>query len=119
LSHNLYRVTLKNGEIWAIDTTGTQYGYPDPLCPWRNFEQHRTGKIYRESEFGYIRHDAYQSYGAYPVRPMVTQKIEKEELAKALEEKIPALAQEYGGKMDAMLRGSDAAFKQAKERILD
>ena len=33
LPHNLYRVTLKNGEIWAVDTTGAQYGYAEPLCP--------------------------------------------------------------------------------------
>ena len=45
--------------------------------------------------------------------------VEKEELTKALEEKIPVLAREYGGKLNAILRGSDAAFKQAKDRFLD
>jgi len=29
LYHNLYRITLKNEEIWAVDTTGAQYGYAD------------------------------------------------------------------------------------------
>ena len=43
---------------------------------------------------------------------MVAQKVEKQELARALGEKIPAWAQEYEGKLDAILRGSDAAFKQ-------
>lgn len=50
---------------------------------------------------------------------MVAQKIEKQELTNALEEKIPALAREHGGKLNAILRGSDAAFKQAKDRFLD
>jgi hypothetical protein len=45
--------------------------------------------------------------------------VEKEELTKTLEEKIPVLAWEYGGKLNAILRGSDAAFKQAKDRFLD
>jgi glutathionylspermidine synthase len=54
-----------------------------------------------------------------PARHMVAQKIEKQELTKALEEKIPALAREHGGKLNAILRGSDAAFKQAKDRFLD
>ena len=54
-----------------------------------------------------------------PVRDIVAQKVEKEDLAKALEEKIPAWAQEYGGKLNAILRGSDAAFKQTKNRFLD
>jgi hypothetical protein len=117
--HNLYRVTLRNGEIWAIDTTGAQCGYADPLCPWHDFEQRRSSKINRECEFGYIRHQVYQSYAMFPVRQMVIQKVEKQELAMALEEKIPAWAQEYGGKLNAILRGSDAAFKQAKNRFLD
>ncbi|KAL9131473.1 MAG: hypothetical protein Q9217_000621 [Psora testacea] len=86
--HNIYRVTLQNGEIWAVDATGAQYGYPDPLCPWRDFEQRRSGKINRECEFGYIRHQVYQSYGMIPVRHMVAQKIEKEELTNALEERF-------------------------------
>jgi hypothetical protein len=119
LFHNLYRATLKNGEIWAVDTTRAQYGYADPLCPWHDFEQRRSGKINRECEFGYIRHQVYQSYAMFPVRYMVAQKIEKQELTKVLEEKIPALAQEHGGKLNAILRGSDAAFKQAKDRFLD
>ncbi|MCJ1394153.1 hypothetical protein MMC18_007031 [Xylographa bjoerkii] len=117
--HNLYRVTLKNGEIWAVDTTGAQYGYTDPISPWRDFEQHRSGKIIREHEFGYIRHQAYPSHKRFPMRQMVVQKIEKQELAEALEVQIPALAREHGGKLNAILRGSDAAFKQAKDRFLD
>ncbi|KAL1966245.1 hypothetical protein VTN77DRAFT_4598 [Rasamsonia byssochlamydoides] len=117
--HNLYRVTLKNGEIWAVDTTGAQYGYANPLCPWRDFEQYRLGKINRVCEFGYIRHQVYQSYGMFPERHMVAQEIEKQELTRALEEKIPALAREHGGKLNAILKGSDTAFKQAKDRFLD
>jgi hypothetical protein len=117
--HNLYRVTLKNGEIWAVDTTGAQYGYADPLSPWRDFEQHRSGKINREHEFGYIRYKVYTSYGMFPMRHSVVQTIEKQELTKALEERIPELAQEHGGKLDAILRGSDTTFKQAKDRFLD
>lgn len=102
-----------------MDTTGAQYGYADPLCSWRDFEQHRSGKINREYEFGYIRREVYQSLEMYPVRHFLAQKIEKQELAKALEENIPALAREHGGKLNAILKGSDAAFKQARDRFLD
>ena len=34
-----------------MDTTGAQYEYADPLCPWRDFEQRQSGKINRECEF--------------------------------------------------------------------
>jgi len=63
--------------------------------------------------------DANHLYGMFPARPMVAQKIEKQGLTKALEEKILALAREHGGKLNAILRGSDVAFKQAKDRSLD
>ncbi|ELR04407.1 hypothetical protein GMDG_01483 [Pseudogymnoascus destructans 20631-21] len=117
--HNLYRVTLKNGERWAVDTTGAQYGYPDPLCPWHDFEHHRSGKIFREYEFSYIRRKTYESFGMFPVRHMVAHKMEKQELAKALEDKISSWAQEHGGKLNAILIGSDATFKQAKDKFLE
>jgi glutathionylspermidine synthase len=55
----------------------------------------------------------------FPVRHMIAQKIEKQELTKALKEKTPALAREHGGKLNTILRDSDAAFKQAKDRFLD
>jgi hypothetical protein len=55
----------------------------------------------------------------FPAKHMIAQKVEKQDLAEALEEKIPAWAQEYGGKLNAILRGSDAAFKQAKNRFLE
>ena len=116
--HSFYRVTLKNGEVWAVDTTGAQYGHPDPLCPWPDFEQRRSCKVIRECEFGYIRHQVYQSYGMFPVRHMIVQKTEKQEISEALEGKIPALARECGGKLNAILRGSDAAFEQARDRFL-
>jgi hypothetical protein len=119
LFHNLYRATLKSGEIWAIDTTGAQCGYADPLCPWRDFEQHRSSSINRECKFGYIRHRVFQSSGMFPMRPMVAQKVEKQDLTETLEEKIPAWAQAYGGKLSTILRGSDATFEQAKNRFLD
>ena len=55
----------------------------------------------------------------FPVRYMVAQKIEKQELTKAFEEKIPALAREHRGKLNAILRCWDAAFKQATDKFLD
>jgi hypothetical protein len=55
----------------------------------------------------------------FPARYKVAQKMEKQDLAKALEKKIPTWPQEYGGKLNAILRGSDAAFRQAKTWFLD
>ncbi len=117
--HNVYRITLKNGEVWAVDATGAQFGYVDPLCPWHDFEQRRLGKVEAERAFGHVRYKAYQSHGLSPLRNMVARKIELEELTEALEDKIPALAAEFGPKLHIVLRGSDAAFQQAKDNFLN
>lgn len=111
-----------HGQKWRDVGGGhyrAQYGYTDPLCPWRDFEEDRSCKVNRECEFGYIRHQGYQSYGMFPVRYIVAQRVEKEELTKALEEKIPLLAKERGGKLIAILRGSDAAFEKANDEFLN
>jgi hypothetical protein len=117
--HNLYRVTLKNGEVWAVDPSGAQHGHTDPLCPWHDFERQRSSKITDKYEFGYIRYQLYQSYGTFAERLMVVQSVEKLGLTKALEENIPALAREHKGELNTILKGSDAAFNQAKIKFLD
>jgi len=119
MSHYLYRVTLENGEVWAVDTTGAQIGYADPLCPWHDFEQKRSSKIIKECELGYVRNQVCQSYGSHSIRQMVALDIEREELAKAIEDMIPVWARDCGGNLHAILRGSDSAFEEAKNRFLD
>ena len=102
-----------------MDTTGAQYGYPDPLCPWPGFEQRRSCKVVIDYEFGAIRQRFNQFMAMRPERHIVAEMTEKRELAEAIEEMIPALAQACGGKLNVIVRGSDAAFKEAKDRFLD
>lgn len=116
--HNLYRVTLKNGEIWALDTTGAQCGWPDPLRPWREFVRERGCRTMREENFGYIRQRFYQSSRESRYRYMAAQMMEKEELGKALDAKISSWAEERGGKLDVILKGSNESFEIAKNRFL-
>jgi hypothetical protein len=49
---SLLRVTFKSGETWAVDTTGTQYGYPETLSPWKEYKRQRTESVARTQEFG-------------------------------------------------------------------
>lgn len=102
-----------------MDITGAEYGYPGPLSPWLDFALHRSSKINRESDFGYVRRQVYRQYGSFPLRHTVAHTIEKLEVTKALEERIPAWAQERGGKLNPVLRGTDVTFKQAKDILLD
>ncbi|KAA8576643.1 hypothetical protein EYC84_006732 [Monilinia fructicola] len=118
LSHDLYRVTLNNGEEWAVDCTGVQYGYTEPLCSWSHISQHRLSKINAVNAFGYARQKpCHLGEIKHPIVRMVVSKKEQaqRELAMALNKKIPELAQEYGGKLNAILEGSDAVFERAKD----
>ena len=102
-----------------MDTTGAQHGYPDPLSPWPGFEQRRSCKFFSDNVFGGIRHEVEEYLKNFPVRRMVAQMFEKRELCDAIEEEVPALVQAWGGKLNVILKGSDAAFEKAKDKFLD
>jgi hypothetical protein len=53
------------------------------------------------------------------MRQIVATVAEKQDLTSALKAKIPTWAQECGGKLSAILRGSDATFKKAEVRLLN
>ena len=55
----------------------------------------------------------------FSVRQIMTQKIEKQKLVIALEEKISALTRKHEGKLNVILRDSNSAFKQVKDRFLN
>jgi hypothetical protein len=113
-NHALCRVTLKNGEAWAIDTTGAQYGYPETLCPWPEYKQQRTETVGRAREFGSI-HAHHHSITSKKI-PGV---IEMLDLSRMLTELIPLWTRLHGGTLNAILRGSDAVFKGASDKFLD
>ncbi len=41
ISHEIIKVTLRSGEVFAVDITGAQYGYHEPVTPWTKYEQER------------------------------------------------------------------------------
>ena len=102
-----------------MDTTGAQHGYPGPLCPWPGIEQRRSYKVEKDSVFGTVQYEAFNALMILPRRHIVAQMTERQELCDAIEKRIPALAQACGGKLSTILRGSDATFKEAKDKFLD
>ncbi|RAQ73337.1 hypothetical protein COH21_013043, partial [Aspergillus flavus] len=114
-SHIIYRVVLKSGGMWAMDPSGAQYGFSECLYTWSDFEKYRIGKVHSENSLGYHRGEMsrFNGYGL-DVSDMVLLN-----LTSALDEKIPALANVYGGKLKLILQGSDATFQKAKNELLD
>ncbi|KAE8325446.1 hypothetical protein BDV39DRAFT_206984 [Aspergillus sergii] len=118
-NHHVYRATLNNGEIWAIDLSGTQYGFSQCLSPWREFENTRLTSVHRQANLGYHRVEIRRSCYHLKDRCMVIWWAELFDLAAALEEKIPTLSSSHGGNLKSILQGSEAAFQNAKSELLD
>ncbi|KAI6716622.1 hypothetical protein JHW43_000881 [Diplocarpon mali] len=39
--HEMLKVTLRSGEAFAFDIAGAQYGYPEPITPWKQYKEGR------------------------------------------------------------------------------
>ncbi|KAE8146302.1 hypothetical protein BDV25DRAFT_143831 [Aspergillus avenaceus] len=118
-SHNVYRVTLRNGEQWVIDPTGAQFGFPDPLCTWQALESNHVDMIHAENPLGSTRSFVRHLEGMYRRGTEICSLKEELDLMKALEMRVPLLFQVFGTDLFMTLQGgSDAEFDQAKEEFL-
>jgi hypothetical protein len=122
-NHNLFRVTLKSGDVWAVDPCSAQFGYTSPLSAWHNYEKHRTSKVNTVFEFGHTSSylfesipSLYQGFAELESSDWIAQRVEKRALAKMVDEYIP---QEQAGKSSNMLAGSDGSFETAKQLFLE
>ncbi|KAE8378074.1 hypothetical protein BDV26DRAFT_292553 [Aspergillus bertholletiae] len=118
-NHHIYRLMLKNGEVWAFDPSGAQYGFSEYLCPWADYAKQRLGGVHHEANLGYYRSEMRRCYYHCDARYLTIWRMELVDLASALEEKIAILLQAYGGSLQSLLRGSDAMFERAKDELLN
>ncbi|KAF1831121.1 hypothetical protein BDW02DRAFT_70246 [Decorospora gaudefroyi] len=93
--HNIYLVGLNDDEIWAIDPTGAQFGYYEPLCSWGTFQE-RISDVQRVEEFGYIRDKVFYDHASYPVKLLISLQAEKDDLVKKVEDWLDAWATLHG-----------------------
>lgn len=69
--HNVYKVVLKQGETWAIDPTGAQFGYHEPLCSWETFQQ-RVSSVKGVLEFGRLRNKVFYDGAKSPFKSVLS-----------------------------------------------
>lgn len=50
--HELFRVTTRNGEMYALDLTSAQYGYYEPIVPWDFYRSQRVAQVVKILSFG-------------------------------------------------------------------
>jgi hypothetical protein len=39
--HTALKITLRSGELFAIDLAGASFGHHEPIVPWKEFEEKR------------------------------------------------------------------------------
>ena len=71
------------------------------------------------NELGYIRHKVFYNHMKYPIRSMVSQQAEKEELVKTLEDWLPVWVTLHSGKFNTILQGPEATFESTKHGFLE
>ena len=51
-AHTIIRVVMKNGESYALDMAGAQYGWHEPTTPWQLYNASRVRRIKEVVPFG-------------------------------------------------------------------
>ena len=53
--HNVIKGKMKNGEVYAVDFTGAQYGWRQMIMPWELYSSSRIEEVKKVSPFGYTK----------------------------------------------------------------
>lgn len=115
-----FRITINEDEDYALDITGAQFGFYDPLTPWASYQQNRIETLGRVRNLTSLR-DGYRvrskKFGQRKGWD-VTRKSQNGELAKSF-----ALAWESwqveNEALSAMLELCEGAFRKRQGELLD
>ena len=50
--HNIIKITMKTGEVYALDMTGAQYGWTECIVPWKTYVESRVREVKKVVPFG-------------------------------------------------------------------
>ncbi|MCJ1398892.1 hypothetical protein MMC11_002093 [Xylographa trunciseda] len=104
--HDLLKITLPDGQAYALDTTSAQYGYYKPIVPWDDFFRWRVEYVLTIRPFGACRL-VFQQELDKNVR--AKEKIHGNPLAVGLDTGIFYLNNEFSMRLD---RSSDEWLKR-------
>ena len=105
--HCIIRITLKNGEEYALDISGAQYGFPQPLSPWKHYIDAHVQNIEDVKPLGY--HRKQFKFVRKPERGCNGVKTCDEEIAEVVNAAIEQW-QKANGKLRDLLRLHEGMF---------
>ncbi|KAK1840036.1 set domain-containing protein 5 [Colletotrichum chrysophilum] len=115
VAHQIYKVSLENGELWAMDITGAQHGRSDLLVPWSTYVEGRSTAINRECSLGFFRSRPARE-SLHWMSPALSMQVMV--LAGAFDQAIPRLVTAHGGSMQTLLTGSGTTYQSTAQRFL-
>lgn len=114
----IYKVTMRNQETWAIDVSGAQYGYPNSLTPWAVYLQDHC-ELNMESSLSSFADHHLSILGFLLRLPSGIMKQMRSLTAEIDWHHMPELAAAHGGSLSALLRGPETTFTSGMQRFLD
>jgi len=115
--HNVLRVTFKNGEVYALDLTGPQFGWYGPtVMPWSAFSKDRVDIVKEVRNFGKTARIIKEEAQAAGVAQINMHHI-NEQMAIHLDGHLKQW-QKDSASLDAMLRWSEEDFKPKQDSLL-
>jgi hypothetical protein len=118
LPHEVCLVKTKQGELCVIDTTGAQFGFYEPLCPWSVVQQ-RFATVLNTRNLGETRHACPSRPGLYMGgRSVSAEMVEKEWFLDEFEEWHRNWTEEEIEQFRTMTRCSEEEFTTSKREFL-
>ncbi|KAL9098419.1 MAG: hypothetical protein Q9163_005916 [Psora crenata] len=112
--HSIVKITLKSGDQYALDVSGAQYGYPNPLTPWGRYFETRVEYIEATKSLGH--HKRFHRYLERPEQGCEGIKTCNEEIAGVINSAIEKWQSE-NTKLKDMLRLQEEAFRHKREEF--
>ncbi len=113
--HAIIKVTLRNGEEYALDISSAQYGYYQPVVPWQQYHDTRIAAVETVRPFG--RHRATSRFLEKPKNGNGGIKAVNEEIAEVVNKEVEEW-QRRNVKVNRLIRLPEAMYKQKRDELL-
>lgn len=116
-THNVIRVTTENGETFAFDMTGAQYGWHEPVTPWQLYNTSRVRAIKEVVPFGETKVFC-KTRAKTSGKQQEWIHVIKNKFAECVEVAMVAWQREHIS-MGALLRLPEPEFRRGQDSVLD
>ena len=118
--HVIFKITINEDEDYALDVTGSQFGFCDALTPWASYQRNRIESLGRILPLSRLRDRQSLPSKNFSRKNMdgATTKALDDQLAKSFDSALKSW-EERNGAFTAMLKLREDAFRKTQGELLD